>query len=257
MVFLNLSIRDICNLRMTLRTLAMTQFPDSFWGSRFWAHHEYGFFAPALTGIKAPNYKTICYHLRNRSMSKRLQNRKRIWQLALGIADLICIARSSSLAGTPLDHQAAQLLGITCVLPEDSENDGCRQLHRVNVIFPTTLDFRALGVSFVVIVGQRVVSGFRIGFSTLSGKVGYIHAGSETILHGPSGEGPKFLGLQVALDCQGIRAVALDVIGALEWAGNPAAGSRGRVLSNHLLGLCIGLDVRSKAAPMHTPQTDL
>lgn len=39
-------------------------------------------------------------------------------------------------------------------------------------------DFRALGVSFVVVVGQRLIYGLRISFAGASVEVGYIFTGN-------------------------------------------------------------------------------
>ena len=249
MVFQNMSTEGVYNLRIASRAAAMTSLSTSFWRSRFWPGMQFDFFAPLIPRIKNSNYRALYFRLCKDGSDARLRNRSRIWQLAMGIINLLRIVSSTTPTWTGLSPNSTAPLclpGFTSVLPEESQDDGCRQLRHVDALFPTTnTSIRAVGVSFVVVAGQRLVSGLRIFFrEATTVQVGYYHNGSEILLFacGFQSEHAKFSGFQVALDNHGMRAVAFNTSKDLEWAGDPI-GSRGMVFPT--IGLRVGLDVRS------------
>ena len=253
-VLSNMSLSDVCNLRASSRAVAVIHFPSQFWQSRFWPQHECGYFGPLVQKLaqRSANYQRICRFLQRQIkdqgyLSSVLRNRRRIWGLALSIADLVRTVRFSSLAGCLSIPKGLVVRpsGITCVLPGCSEDDGCQELQQVYATFPDELleNFHILGVSFVLVAGKRFVSGLRFLFADRSVEVGYVHR-EEAMLRVPPDICEPFHGLQIMSNGQGIRAVALDVE-PLVWAGEPDCNTcaRGRLRSEQLRGFRVGVDV--------------
>lgn len=230
-----LSSPDVVSLKRSSRAVQRLPLSDTFWRSRFFPGQEFEYVFEAFKHFRnlKGQWKTIYQNFKNMSKSPGLVNRRRIWDLARILDDLVGVRLESPIcSGTKVcsyfepaaaeEEDVAWIEGHRCLRPFDrSFPTGCRELYVRSLLVPR--DTISIYVSFVDILDKTYVSGLR--FEGLQGTIrqmGYIRPGSESrLIWNTQTDLCRVTGFHLALDQRGVRGLCI-VSGAIElssWAG--------------------------------------
>lgn len=235
-ILIELSSPEVITLKRSSRVFQHVPLPDTFWRSRFLDGREFGHVFEALNYFQSCNgeWKAIYQLLKSMSKSPGLVNRRRIWDLARILDDLVeKRLESQTCSGTIIrsyfesvgasSYDTAWLEGRRCLRPLcEHFTTGCRDLYTRTMLVPR--DSALIYVSLVTILGKTYVSGLRFPKSrgTIR-QMGYVRPGTEVPLTWNVETEPyRAMGFHLALDQHGIRGLCV-VSGADKlsgWAGN-------------------------------------
>lgn len=226
---------EVVSLKRSSRVFQRLPLSDTFWRSRFYSGREFEYVFEAFKHFRnlKGQWKTIYQNLRNMSKSPGLVNRRRIWDLARTLDDLVGTRLESPICsgtrvGSYFESAAAEEEEVVwieahrCLRPFNrSFPTGCRELYVRNLLLPR--DTINIYVSVVDILDRTYVSGLRFqGFQGTIQQMGYIRPGNETLLTLTTQTDPcRVTGFHLALDQRGVRGLCI-VSGEAElssWAG--------------------------------------
>lgn len=230
-----LSSPAVVSLKRSSRVFQHLPLSDTFWRSRFFSGREFEHVFEAFEHFRnlKGQWKTIYQNLRNMSKSPGLVNRRRIWDLARTLDDLVGARLESPIcSGTRIrsyfesaaaeDEEVVWIEGHRCLRPFNrSFPTGCRELYVRNLLVPR--DTINIYVSVVDVLDNTYVSGLRFeGFHGTIQQMGYIRPGNETLLDwNTQTDWCRVTGFHLALDQRGVRGLCI-VSGEAElssWAG--------------------------------------
>ncbi|KAJ3529224.1 hypothetical protein NM208_g9861 [Fusarium decemcellulare] len=221
-IVIKLQSVDVVNLRKSSPAFAKLHLPEAFWASRFQRGHEYHHIFESSQS-RPSSWRALYLALRFfASDIPSLNNRKRVWDLALRLQALLAQVSGFPCHGQPLkshyelDGQADTHSWHTASrageMPEIDLSEGPRPLRIRALHFETGIKVQDLWVSFVSINEATFVSGFR--FVRLDGSttcLGYIHSDAEVRVKFSDNrhEQPYSIsGWHLAIDPSGFRAIA-------------------------------------------------
>ncbi|KAF4997242.1 hypothetical protein FDECE_12143 [Fusarium decemcellulare] len=221
-IVIKLQSVDVANLRKSSPAFAKLHLPEAFWASRFQRGHEYHHIFESSQS-RPSSWRALYLALRFfASDMPSLNNRKRVWDLALRLQALLAQASGFPCHGQPLkshyepDGQADTHSWHTASrageMPEIDLSEGPRPLRIRALHFETGIKVQGLWVSFVSINEATFVSGFR--FVRLDGSttcLGYIHSDAEMRVKFSDNRHDhpySISGWHLAIDPSGFRAIA-------------------------------------------------
>ncbi|KAI0388244.1 hypothetical protein F5Y17DRAFT_453560 [Xylariaceae sp. FL0594] len=222
-LFPYLSSADILHLKLSSRVVADTPLPDAFWHSRFCDGREFHYVFEFAERFKhRGKWRSIYLLVRHLRHHPSLVNRRRIWDLAAGLHNLISLTgtchgnalRSHLEPDAPSDSRSWITASSKLWPYSDTFPDGSRSLHDRFLALPDRLS--SISVSVTDLCTGRYVSGFQ--FQDMDGNrwnLGYFQAHSSVTV-----ATADILGFLVARDPRGIRGVRV-----LNGSGSAAAAS--------------------------------
>lgn len=169
-----LSSPEVVALKQSSRVFQRLPLPDTFWRSRFLPGREFNHVFEAFKYFEKRNgqWRTIYQQLRDMRKSPGLVNRRRIWELARTLDDLletrlennICSGKAVRSYFEPVaaeENDAVWTEGHRCLRPFNQPfSTGCRELYvRTMHVPPSTT---SIYVSVIDILDKAYVSGLRV-----------------------------------------------------------------------------------------------
>ncbi|KAK4118329.1 hypothetical protein N657DRAFT_651413 [Parathielavia appendiculata] len=238
-----LSTPDVAAVRIASPAFANVHLHDKFWRSRFFPGQEFESVFEAQPHLHDSSFKgqwkSTYFAVRELRRSPELLNRRRVWDLASSLLDLLFKAESASCDGSPVPFS----------LDDDDDDDdnsslssvdmGWKTASRANPIskrcfvpgksslykrmMPIPDDATALFVSTVEIQGRQYISGIRIQHGTdASVSLGYHRPGNETPVVSREQGSLRIEGFNLAHDQRGIRGLSVisETRISSDWVGD-------------------------------------
>lgn len=168
-IFLLLSSTDVSNLRLSSCVVANIQLPDRFWHSRFYHGREFDYiFEFARHSENKGQWRMIFLSAQRLKHHPSLVNRKRIWDLATALHDLISqtgtchgsAIRSHFEQDAPSDARTWVAASRNLKPYLDMFSRGSRSLYERFLALPDTLS--SISVSVTDLFTGRYVSGMQV-----------------------------------------------------------------------------------------------
>ena len=240
-ILVALPSKDAQSLWAASPTFATLKLSEKFWASRFKEPHEYQYLFEAFDD--PPKSWRAFYHLVQNwaPATPNINNRKRIWRLALRLRNLLNQVREASCQGSPLrsflkpDSAASLLNWHSC---DNRVYDDFAHLRTRELSLSGISGAKLRAVSFVDFNGHKFISGLRlIKENGQSECLGYIHPLEE--IHTGLTPTQGMRGWMLAGNDLGFRAIAIvgDNDENFEWIGDPSGytqwyiGGQGNVTS--------------------------
>ncbi|KAK7211863.1 hypothetical protein V2G26_019041 [Clonostachys chloroleuca] len=220
-IITSLPSTDVKHLRVASRTFATLDLPEMFWASRFGRGHEFHYVFESLEN-HPKSWKTLYIMLRMLDLSfPALQNRRRVWSLALRLQSLhdqmsgiLCQGQSRATLfepeGVSSEDQQHWSTAGRAVRPLTTTPFyfGCLPLRSRKVTWVSRLRIARLMVSFISINDAKYISGLRfIKEQGGDDSLGYIHPATEEPICLP--QPAEVREWCFGVDLRGIKAISL------------------------------------------------
>ncbi|CAI6042208.1 unnamed protein product [Clonostachys chloroleuca] len=220
-IITSLPSTDVKHLREASRTFATLDLPEMFWASRFGRGHEFHYVFESLEN-HPKSWKALYIMLRMLDLSfPALQNRRRVWSLALRLqslhdqmAGILCQGQSRATLFEPdsvsnEDQQHWSTAGRAVRPPTTTPfYFGCLPLRSRQVTWVSPLRIAHLMVSFISINDTKYISGLRfIKEQGGDDSLGYIHPATEEPICLP--QPAEVREWCFGVDLRGIKAISL------------------------------------------------
>ncbi|KAK4041105.1 hypothetical protein C8A01DRAFT_15078, partial [Parachaetomium inaequale] len=227
-----LSIPDTLALRLASREFTALGLSNAFWRSRFLPGRERSWVfeaRPYLSSLPG-QWRTIFDSVIHLGDPPSVINRRRIWNLASSLHDLIRKVGSTSCDGDAVN--SLQDPGVGWIT---ASRFPCTEWSHRSIPIPEAVT--AVFVSTVQIYSRQYVSGIRIQHSSADGTMnstplGHRHPETETRLLSCEQGQLRIAGLQLALDSQGVRGLSIITASgaASNWVGDHEGFSKRRLV---------------------------
>lgn len=207
---------DVYNLRAASRSFWHVFYSQQFWKSRFtFLHPDRSWLFEALDDNQIRDWRYLYRRTSNLSSYPALQNRKRIWPLAIRILDILSLDDSQQLEKHDLaadshtnlhdteNFKSIEVAGLIFSDPIPSRlRQGCRVMHRQQLSLPKPVKLDCIAFSFVYLGNTTYISGLRFESSNFSKQIGYrspIEHSLTLVSH--------LRGWRIAVGARGIQAI--------------------------------------------------
>lgn len=255
-ILLYLPSPDVIRLKQASRVFANVALTDPFWRSRFLPGRELGSLFESDRHLTASSlrgqWKRLFFSARKLDSDAHVMNRKRVWNLALSLDNLLDKVTGSTCDGQPVrslsePHAVADYMhwetASRSLKPATSAfTSGSRSLcERITAI---PYEVEVVFVSTVEVYGRTYISGIRLQYhGGYSSKLGYIRPQTEYPITWPVSSQSPIAGFHLAQDERGIRGLAVLSSGddVSNWIGDYEGFPKRRLaLTSASEGLSVG-----------------
>lgn len=269
-IAVHLTTMDALNARYASKAFWSLYYTQQFWASRFGRNSERSWLFELELSDEPRDWRWLFRRTNDThiSMSPAIQNRVRVWSLALRLVEVLRLESSQSLPtmmansdtsgsdpGLPWITASALIVTMRSQ-PSHSvllQQEGCRVLHRQRLMLADLGRLSSIGLSFVRVGDKKYLAGLRLvkgsGESTLLG----FRSSDEKMV-----EVSTLRGFNLAIGSRGIQAVQFvknSETQSMIWYGESNDAPKcARIASRQeIAGMEIGFDVCLVAFP--TPWT--
>lgn len=223
---------DALSLRTASRSFWHIFYSQQFWKSRFsLLHSDRSWLFEALDGDGIRDWRYLYRRTSDLSFSAALQNRKRIWPLAIGIRSILCqddLENSESYDMATSGHtnpqntenpKSIEVAGMVESQPAPSQLvRGCRITRRQRLTLSEPGKLSHIAFSLVLVGNTKYISGLRFVASKTSHQIGYRSPREHLLLLDS-----RLKGWRIAVGArgiQGIQCVLDDMEADSPWFGS-------------------------------------
>lgn len=221
---------DALSLRTASRSFWHIFYSQQFWKSRFVLHHsDRSWLFEALDGNVIRDWRYLYRRTSNLYSSPALQNRRRIWPLAIRILDILCLEdlqyhedHETSHSFDILDTDDQKIIGVAGLInsqPTPSHiRQGCRIMHRQRLTLSEPEKLSYIAFSEVRVGNTTYISGMRFVSAKTSQQIGYRSPREHSLTFKS-----RLKGWRIAVGARGIhgiQCVIADGEAQLPWFGS-------------------------------------
>lgn len=207
---------DALSLRIASRSFWHIFYSQQFWKSRFTLlHSDRSWLFEALDGDVIRDWRYVYRRTSDLSFSPALQNRKRIWPLALGILNILCQddlqhfeEHNTAISQYKNPHDTENLkrievAGLINSQPFPSRlGQGCRIMHRQRLTLSEPEKLSHIAFSVVFVGNTTYISGLRFVSSKTSQQIGYRSPREHSLMLDS-----RLKGWRIAIGARGVQGI--------------------------------------------------